>query len=116
MGAKRSNREIEIAFTRLIGPLATITALESYKEAHKEYEKILSIIIKWSADYMNTRKLSLINHEDLLGVYNKLDNLKGKWLFDANLGEESELSDEVVIWMWEVMELRKLEIENERKK
>lgn len=62
---------------------------------------------------MTTRKLSLIHHEELLDVYNKLDNLKGKWLFDANLGEESELADEMVIWMWEVMELRKLEIEKE---
>ncbi len=85
--------------------------LESYKEAHRDYKELLSIILKWSADYMVTRKLSLIHHEELLDVYNKLEELKTKWLFDAKLGEESELTDEIVIWMWEVMELRKLEME-----
>lgn len=60
--------------------------LESYKEAHRDYK-------------------------ELLDVYNKLEKLKTKWLFDAKLGEESELTDEIVIWMWEVMELRKLEME-----
>ncbi|MDD2504929.1 MAG: hypothetical protein PHF21_01500 [Bacilli bacterium] len=111
MKVDNPKREVEIAFARLIGPLATVTALESYKEDHKDYKDLLSIIIKWSANYMTTGKLSLIHHEELLDVYNKLDNLKGKWLFDANLGEESELADEIVIWMWEVMKLRKLEIE-----
>ena len=116
MKTDNSKREIEIAFARLIGPLATITVLETYKEGHKEYKELLPIILKWSADYMVTRKLSLIHHEELLNVYNKLENLKSNWLFDTNLGEESELADEVVIWMWEVMELRKSEIEKEGKK
>lgn len=106
-------RKVEIAFARLIGPLATVTVLESYKEGQDEYKELLSIILKWSSNYMITRKLSLIHHEELLDVYNKLDNLKGKWLFDTNLGEESELADEIVIWMWELMELRKFEIEKE---
>lgn len=116
MKTDNSKREVEIAFARLIGPLATVTVLESYKEAHQEYKELLSIILKWSADYMITRKLSLIHHEELLNVYNRLENLKSRWLFDANLGEESELADEIVIWMWEVMELRKSEIEKDRKK
>lgn len=116
MKTDNSKREVEIAFARLIGPLATVTVLESYKEGHKEYKELLSIILKWSANYMVTKKLSLIHHEELLDVYNKLDNLKGKWLFDTSLGEESELADEIVIWMWELMELRKIEIEKEGKK
>ena len=111
-----SKREVEIAFARLIGPLATVTGIESYKEAHEEYKELLDIIIKWSADYMITRKLSLIHHKELLDVYNRLEDLRGKWLFDDNLGEESELADEIIIWMWEVMELRKLEIEKKGKK
>ena len=111
-----STREVEIAFARLIGPLATVTGLESYKEGHEDYQKLLDIIIKWSADYMITRKLSLIHHEELLDVYYKLDGLQTKWLYDDNLGKESELADEIVIWMWEIMELRKLEIEKKGRK
>ena len=45
-----------------------------------------------------------------------LDALKEKFLFDTNLGLESELSDEIVIWIYELMELRKIQIDREVKK
>jgi hypothetical protein len=106
-----SKHNVDIAFARLIGPLATITFLDSYKDSHKEYRALLNIILKWSAEYVIKRDLSFIRHVKLLDVYYRLDDLKDKWLFDFSLGEESELSDEVVIWMWNIMELRKAQIE-----
>lgn len=48
-----------------------------------------------------------IEPEKLLDVYYRLDALKDKHLCDHNIGNESELSDEVVIWMYELMVLRK---------
>jgi hypothetical protein len=108
------NQEVEIMFSHLVAAITKILSFKSYKEAHKEYKKVLSIILKWSNKYNISKKLSLINHKDLLDVYKKLEELKSKWLFDANLGEESELSDEVIVWMWELMQLRKLEIEKEK--
>ncbi|MDD3341707.1 MAG: hypothetical protein PHN72_05935 [Bacilli bacterium] len=103
--------EAKIALNNLIKSLTTITNFETYKEAHNAYKDVLKIVMKWLTDFKISQKLSVINHEELLSVYHELDDLKGKWLFNENLGKESELSDEVIIWIWEVMELRKMEIE-----
>ena len=103
--------DIEIAFSRLIGPLAVMNVLDSYKEAHKEINDLLDIIVKWGAEFQLKQNLSFISREDLLDVYYRIDELKDKFLFDTTLGDESELSDEIVIWMMEILELRKKQIE-----
>ena len=105
--------EIEIAFSRLIGPLATMGSLESYKEAHEEINNLFNIVTKWSADFQLKQTLSFISRDNLLDVYYRLDALKDKFLFDSKLGNESELSDEIVIWIWAIMEMRKRQIEME---
>lgn len=52
------------------------------------------------ARFQNDRNLFFIEPEKLLDVYYRLDALKDKHLCDHNIGNESELSDEVVIWMY----------------
>ena len=49
------------------------------------------------ARFQNDRNLFFIEPEKLLDVYYRLDVLKDKHLCDPNIGNESELSDEVVI-------------------
>ena len=103
--------EIEVAFARLIGPLSIMSVLDSYKKEHKEIKGILDIIVKWGAIFAKKENLFFINANELLDIYNRLESIKDKFLFDSNLGNESELSDEAVIWMWEIMLLRKKQIE-----
>lgn len=103
--------DIEVAFARLIGPLSIMGVLDSYKKCHNEIKEILDTIIKWGAKFQLSQYLSFISREELLDVYNKLEKIKEEFLFDSSLGNESELSDEVVIWMWEIMKLRKKQME-----
>ncbi len=105
--------DIEIAFARLIGPLSIMSVLNSYKEDFQEIKKILDTVINWGAVFQEENSLSFITSEKLLDIYYKLDSLKDKYLYDDKIGDESELSDEVTIWMWELMELRKKSIELE---
>ena len=107
--------KIDIAFARLIGPLAIMNELKSYESSHEEIHNLLDIVIKWGAKFQSVQNLSFIQSDEILAVYNTLDALKDKFLFDANLGLENELSDEVVIWIYELMELRKIQIERELK-
>lgn len=107
--------KIDIAFARLIGPLAIMHELKSYESSKEEIKNLLDIIVKWGAQFQNLQNLSFINSYEILNVYNRLDALKDKFLFDNNLGFENELSDEIVIWMYELMELRKIQIERELK-
>ena len=107
--------KIDIAFARLIGPLAIMNELKSYESSHEEIHNLLDIVTKWGAKFQDVQNLSFIKSDEILAVYNRLDALKDKFLFDANLGLENELSDEVVIWIYELMELRKIQIERELK-
>lgn len=109
--SQAGDHEANVTFARLIGTLSIIVALKSYEESSKDYKEILAIVLTWATDHIIKKDLSLIDHIELLDVYKKLDDLKGKWLFNFELGEESELSDEVVILMWKLMYLRKFQIE-----
>ncbi len=107
--------EIEVAFSRLIRQLAIMAELKSYKIFHKEIHTLIHIIARWGARFQNDRNLFFIEPEELLDVYYRLDALKDKYLCDHNIGKESELSEEIFIWMYELMVLRKKQIERELK-
>ena len=94
--------KIDIAFFRLIGPLVIMNELKSYESSHEEIHALLNIVTKWGAKFQSVQNLSFINSAEILDVYNRLDELKDKFLFDANLGLENELSDEIVIWIYEI--------------
>ena len=103
--------EIDIAFARLIGPLATMGALKSFKDDYEEIKKLLDIIVNWSATFQLKRTLSFISREELLDIYYRIEKLKDKYVYDVSLGDENELSDEISIWIFAIMELRKKQIE-----
>lgn len=103
--------KVETAFSRLIGPLAIMMKIESYSKSYDEIKDLFDIVTNWGAKYQKTHDLSFIDSDELLNAYNRMDLLKEEYLFDTNLGYENELSDEIVIWMYELMELRKNQIE-----
>ena len=43
-----------------------------------------------------------------------MNKIKEAYLYGGLIGTESELSDEIVIWMYEIMKLRKTLIEIEK--
>ena len=43
--------EIEIAFVRLIGPLAIMIELEAYKNIRSELLDLFKIVVKWGAEF-----------------------------------------------------------------
>ena len=98
---------VHLAFDKVIGTLSLVTVLDYYQESRKEYKELLSIILGWAAEYELKKDLSLINHVELLNVYNHLEELNDKYITIVN----SELSDKAVIWFWNLMLLRKAQIE-----
>ncbi|MBR2833292.1 MAG: hypothetical protein IKE75_02550 [Bacilli bacterium] len=107
--------EIDVAFARLIGPLATMGALNIFKDDHEEIKKLLDIVVNWSAEFQLKRTLSFISREELLDIYERIEKLKDKYVYDVSLGDDNELSDDVSIWMWEIMLLRKKQIEGDER-
>ena len=107
--------EIEVAFSRIIGPLSIMSIMDTFKDKHEDISELLEIIVKWAAKFQTNRNLTFITNDEILNVYERCDKLKDKYLFDKNLGDESELTDEIVIWIWELMSLRKSQIEGNDK-
>ena len=103
--------DVKNCFFNIIGYITMILQYDSYKESHEEYRKILDIISKWLIIYEEKRDLSLINHKKLLDIYKRLDNLQTKYMCNDNMGDEDEFSDYAVNWMWDLMCLRKKQIE-----
>ena len=107
--------EIEVAFSRIIGPLSIMNIMDSFKDKRKDINQLLEIIVKWAAEFQTNRNMSFITNDEILKVYERCDELKDRYLFDNNLGNESELTDEIVIWVLELMSLRKRQIEGNDK-
>lgn len=101
--------EIEVAFARLIGQLAIMNELETYKNIHDELLDLFHVIVKWGTRFQVERNLDFIIPDEIIGIYNRMDKIKEDYLYDNTPG--NELSDEIVIWMYEIMQLRKKLIE-----
>ena len=101
--------EIEVAFARLIGPLAIMNELETYKNVHEELLDLFHVIVKWGTRFQIEKNLDFITPNEIIEIYNRMDKIKEDYLYDNTPG--NELSDEIVIWMYEIMKLRKKLIE-----
>lgn len=98
-------------FTKIILYLNDILSFESYSSARDEYIHVLNRVEKWQVEYLKNNSLLDIDSSEMNEIYECLEDLKTKWLFSYDLGSESELSDYVVIWMIELMNLRNKELE-----
>lgn len=107
--------QIEVAFARIIGPLSIMNIMDQFKDKHEDISELLETIVNWAAKFQLKKDLTFVTNEEMLSVYEQCDELKDKYLFDKNLGDESELTDEIVIWFWELMSLRKSQIEGRDK-
>jgi len=105
--------ETEVAFARLIGPLAIMNELETYKNIHEELLDLFHIIVKWGTRFQIEKNLDFITPNEIIEIYNRMDKIKEDYLYDNTPG--NELSDEIVIWMYEIMQLRKNLIEMKEK-
>lgn len=102
-------------FARLIGYLNLIIQLDSYKEDHEDYRKILNFIENCAIKYIKEQNLSFIKNEELIDVYEKADELQTKYICNSNIdiGEESEFSDYVVNLLWDLRIIYKKDFERE---
>ena len=108
---KNEYEKIKECFFNIIGYITMILQYDSYSEAHDDYQKVLDKITEMLILYEEKRNIALINEKELLYLYNKLDTLQTEYICNKNLGNESELSDYVVNWMWNLMYIRKTIIE-----
>ena len=100
---------IEVAFFRVIGPLTLMSKMDYFKKSHDEINTLLESIVTIAIRFEKEHNLNFLDPEKLLNIYDRFEKIKEEYLYD----EDNELSDEIVIWYWEIMNLRKKLIEME---
>lgn len=99
---------IRFAFDKLLGPLVTASEYKEFGDKREEYSDILKIVAKWSCEYEDNKTLIYIDYKEVLSVYSKAEELND----DLIANSKSDISDEIVIWLLEIMVLRKKQIDN----
>ena len=107
----QEREQIELAFQKLMNTLVTMIRHRSYTSDKTELNDLLNKVLAWKKKFQKQHNLTFLSREEVLEVYYKFDELKEKYLYDPSYGIEGELTDELVIWMWELMLLRKKQIE-----
>ncbi len=94
---KNYNKNIRI-FTILIGYIRMAMEFDSYKDVYNEYEQVLDKISNWSKNYYLNKSFNNITYEESLQLHNMIDDVREKKIFDKKIGNEKEISDEILIW------------------
>lgn len=104
---KNIGKEIENAFSKIKKVIKEMCSYKSYSKAYKELNYLLTVFTLWEKTFKKNGTLDFITPEELLDIYYKIEDIKDEYLYNSNIGTESELSDYLSIWMWELMVLRK---------
>lgn len=91
------NKKIISDFANLIGNLEICINLESYSKVKKEYKSVLDEMLKWVISYYNNKNLDIVTREKSLEIHSTLERIKWKILSDKKIGDESLLSDDILI-------------------
>ena len=75
--------EIEVAFARLIGPLAIMNELETYKNIHEELLDLFHVIVKWGTRFQIEKNLDFITPNEIIEIYNRMDKIKEDYLYEV---------------------------------
>jgi len=75
-----TNENIEYVFQRLIFSITAASFLENYKCSKEQFNKILDIIRKWLAIYINKKSISEIDMNEFIFVRQQLFELDSKYI------------------------------------
>ena len=91
------NKKIISDFADLIGNLEIAINLDSFKKVKDRYQFILDELLKWIRNYYINKDFDVITYEKSLEIHNLLEEIKHDILFDKEIGNESLLTDNILI-------------------
>lgn len=101
---KDIGKEIADTFSKIKNVIKEMFSYQSYNEAYKELNYLLTVFTLWEKTFKKTGTLDFITPKELLDIYYKIED---RYLYNSSIGNEGELSDCLSIWMWNLMVLRK---------
>ena len=116
---KDIGKEIADTFSKIKNVIKEMFSYQSYNEAYKELNYLLTVFTLWEKNFEKTGTLDFITPKEILDIYYEIEDIKDRYLYNSSIGNEGELSDCLSIWMWNLMVLRKdtidIEIANVKK-
>lgn len=116
---KDIGKEIADTFSKIKNVIKEMFSYQSYNEAYKELNYLLTVFTLWEKNFEKTGTLDFITPKELLDIYYEIEDIKDRYLYNSSIGNEGELPDCLSIWMWNLMVLRKdtidIEIANVKK-
>lgn len=104
---KDIGKEIADTFSKIKNVIKEMFSYQSYNEAYKELNYLLTVFTLWEKTFKKTGTLDFITPKELLDIYHEIEDIKDRYLYNSSIGNEGELSDYLSIWMWNLMVLRK---------
>jgi len=85
-------------FSTLINCIRTAMEFDSFNDVFNEYNQLINIISGWSENYKLNKNFNSITYEESLQLHKLIDDIREKKLFDRNIGDEKEISDQIFIY------------------
>lgn len=104
------NRKLVSDFADIIGNIEIAINLDSFKNVKETYEMILSELTKWIKNYYLNKNFDIVTYDKSLEIHTLLDEIKWELLTNKEIGDESLLTDDILIRYEVIMK----EINNER--
>ena len=90
------NKELVNEFANIIGNIEIALNFDSYKDVKTDYEIVLNKLLNWLKEYYKDQSLN-ISSEESLEIYNLLDNIREKILFNKEISDEKLLTDNILV-------------------
>lgn len=82
----------------LIGYINIALQLDSFQDVRDEYINILNYINNFVKEYLKNHNFNKLEKQEINNIYDKIDLIREKKLFDKTIGDEKIISDEILIW------------------
>lgn len=91
------NKKLVSDFADLIGNIEIAIQLDSFKDVRDTYQIILNSLLKWIKSYYINKNFDVITREESLEIHTLLEEIKWKLLTNKEIGNESLLTDNILI-------------------
>lgn len=91
------NKKLVSDFANIIGNLEIAIQLNSFNDVKESYKMILNTLLEWVKYYYENNNFDVVTHEKSLEIHNLLEEIKWKLLPNKEIGDESLLTDDILI-------------------
>lgn len=91
------NKALVSDFSKIIGNIEIAIQLDSFKNVREDYKMILDKLIQWIKYYYDNENFEIITYEESLKIHELLEEIKWKMITNKNIGDESMLTDDILI-------------------